>query len=204
MLKSHKEVGMKAIIIFFLLFANISFARTAITPEEIINIVENTDFSYQFRGKLFGFYSLSSCVYRKDNILLVRNYCHDDKVFPAKSYYVISPELGMHYFYEEDLGSILQREITLNYFPAAIASQWDGEAKLSLDDLNQLLENLYYADTSACWVTNYSRYKQGPHSDCRKEDISKFPYWKSDSEDLVFDADRWENSLKILRKAAQR
>ena len=194
---------MKAVVLFLLLYSNLSFAHKAISAADILSLVKNTQFDFLFRDKLFGFYSLKSCVYRKGKVLLVRNYCHDDRVFPAKSYYVISPELGMHKFYEEDFGSVIQREVTLRYFPAAVASIWDGEGEVNKDKLNALLENLYYADLSACWVTNYSRSRQGPHSDCRKEDISNFPQWKSDSEDLVFDVNRWEKSIKSLRQAAQ-
>ncbi|MCB0392161.1 MAG: hypothetical protein KDD58_12795 [Bdellovibrionales bacterium] len=194
---------MKWIAIIFIFYSQLTLAHTAIEFKEILEIVESRQFEFQFRGKLFGFYSTQSCVYRSDDILLIRNYCHDDKFFPAKSYYIISPTLGWHYLYEEDLGGHYQREITLKSFPEDIVGLWSEKEILNLDKLNLLLEALYYDFNSACWVTNFSKYKSGPHSDCYKEDIANFPLWKSDSENLVFDEDRWNQTLKSLRQAAQ-
>ncbi|MCB0355837.1 MAG: hypothetical protein KDD40_02460 [Bdellovibrionales bacterium] len=192
---------------FFLILSLLSinvYADKVMTPAEVIEIVKNSDFQFLFRGQLSNFYSTKSCVFQFADILLVRNYCHEDKSIPAKSYYIISPELGLHYFYEENMGQVTKREVNIRYFPEQVSMEWNGQGPITLNKLDEILQNLYKAYGPACWVTNYSPYVGGPHSSCFKEEISHFPQWKSDSENLVFDVQRWEETLKSLRQAAKR
>lgn len=169
------------------------------SPQKIISHLEQMNFNYLGKIKLSSFYSTQSCIYRSNDVLLIQNYCSDTRKYPAKSFYVVSPAMGYHYFYEDNQVSNQMREVTINRFPEVVASYWDGVASLSLQEVDDLLQAMYHDFGAACWVTNYSPYQNGPHSSCTKTEISLYPQWKRETEEFVFDVDQWDRGLKTLK-----
>ncbi|MCB9026334.1 MAG: hypothetical protein H6625_08460 [Bdellovibrionaceae bacterium] len=192
---------MKFVLPFLLVFSTQAMASDIVSPQEIIKTVENSIFTKLGKTQLYDFFSSESCLFISGDILLIRNYCEDEDI-PAKSYYVISPQWGYHYFYEETLpGDIFLRDVTIVSFPEVVTSYWDG-APLNLAEAAKLIEYLGQDNGPGCWVTNYSKYTKGPHSDCHKDDIAKYPIWRNQSEKLVHSYSLWNDGLqKFLEKS---
>ncbi|MCC7404618.1 MAG: hypothetical protein IT288_09505 [Bdellovibrionales bacterium] len=174
-------------------------ARTAVPVAEVIRQMAAQSLPRQDQALVFGYDSLQSCLYSNDHLSVFRHYCYPVGSYPARAYTVISPELGAIYFYEEDLGDTVLREIAIEIFPDDLPLYGEESfAGWKIKDWNGLFSFFYDAQNAACWATNYSRYTKQPEARCYQDDISNYPAWSQEAMAIVSDVNAWNQILETL------
>lgn len=183
----------------FFALVNGAQARTAVPVADVVHQLAAQPLLRQDQALVFGYDSLQSCLYSNDKISVLRHYCYPAGSYPARAYTVISPDFGMVYFYEEDLGDTILREIAIDIFPDDLPLYGeDSFAGWKIKDWNGLLAFFYDAQNAACWATNYSRYSHQPEARCYQDDISNYPAWSQEAMAIVSDVDAWNKILETL------
>lgn len=176
-------------------------------PTEVLHAVAASEAKFILKGKLFGFYSTQSCVYKTESLLIIRNYCNTSSSYPAKSFYVISPDIGHYYFYEERNSNFIKQEITLLSTPDLVRWLWPKLGtkleNVTLTNLNEVLETLYYSYDEACWMTGYNHPDIEAHGGCLIESPEFYPEWQNDSSTIVTGTQHWSDAIKTLTKGAR-
>lgn len=199
---------MKKIFLLFLVFlftplTSVAAALEAKPLADLITTLERTKFEYQETGLAFGYIQIQSCLYVSESMIVLKNYCYPKKNYPAKGYRIISAKFGMIDLYQEDHGSLMQRDVLLTSFPELLAPYLPPSLKaMRLAKLNSILEEVYYKYLPACWSTNHSFYTQSPEAKCTvsSDQVLGFPEWAAETQALTLDEKVW---LQLMQKLEQ-
>lgn len=189
------------LIVFSLLSINAHAGTlTAASVKDLMKEIEATNFRYTETGMAYGFATIKSCVYTSPDIIVIKNYCSPKKDYPAKGYTIISKKFGLIEYYQEEVSdTILKRDVRIDGFPEMIApylkANLDGQ---KLTTINNFLEAMNKKADPACWSTNYSFYVETPEAACYKTDISEFPAWEKETQELTGSAKDWAALIKDM------
>ncbi len=187
---------MKKIILLIVLFVS-SFAHAQVLEarpfEELLNRIEKADFTYKETGKIFGFISTQSCLFLSEDIAIFKNYCFPVRKYPARGYTIITRESGIVDLYEEDVGSLLIRDIKIDEFPVFTAPYLqESLPTYTLSDLSGIIEQLYPRYLPGCWSTNFSKYIEAPEANCHPNlSVNGFESWATETQAIVNDEAAW-------------
>lgn len=169
--------------------------NSAFQPMSVIRqAVLDSEFTYVDHGLLFGFNSLESCVWISERIVAVQHYCFPAGSYVARSLALWSLDFGVVEFYEEDLGSVSKRDITLEEFPASLNGFLPNDLSfVRASTISSLREKFYNQENPACWVTNYDWYTNGaPAVGCYLFSAANIPSeWKAEAQNLTGNAAAW-------------
>lgn len=192
-------------LIHLIVFSLLSINAHAVTLEakpvkDLMKEIDTTTFRYTETGMAYGFVTIKSCVYTSPDMIVIKNYCSPKKDYPAKGYTIISKKFGLIEFYQEDIDSeILKRDVRIDGFPAVIApylkANLDGQ---KLTTINNFLESMNNKRDPACWSTNFSFYTESNEAACYEANISEFPEWETETQELTHDAKAWAQLIKTL------
>lgn len=188
---------MKKLIILISLILLTSKAQAVLLEakpfRDLVSVLQNTTFTYTETGMAFGFNTIKSCVFTSDQMVVIKNYCFPKRNYPAKGYTIISAKFGMVELYQEQLTEdLLKRDIRIDAFPEAIRPYLkDSLGKITLAELNKIIETLHYKYGPACWSTNFSFYTEGPDVACNAGDILDFEAWANETQTLTADQKGW-------------
>lgn len=166
---------------------------------ELIRLIESSKFSHKEDGLIFGFFSIQSCLYVSDNVVILKNYCVPAREYPAKGYTIISAEFGIIDLYQEELVAGLKRDVQITAFPD-ILKEYLGTplAESKIQGLNEIIEKLYYQNVSACWSTNASYSTGLPVVACSAENIVNFDAWAAETQSLTGDLPAWKKLMETI------
>lgn len=189
------------IIATILVSINVHAASLTAAPvADLMAAIDATKFTYTETGMAFGFETIKSCVYTSPNMIVIKNYCSPKRDYPAKGYTIISKKFGLVEFYQEELSdTILKREVRIDGFPENTAKHL--KANLSgqrLPAINNFLETMSNTQDPACWSTNYSFYTEEPDVACYKTEISEYPAWAKETQELLLDKNDWAQLIKTM------
>ncbi len=195
----------KSILLFSLLtFSNSSFARSAPSIDEIMNSLQEGVLEYIEKGKVRGYVSTESCLYRGADFVLIQNYCFPKRSYPAKSFTLISAKFGILEFYEEKFSDATQREVLLFAFPEDLKTYFKGDLKaLSISSFNRILEKLDRDGHPSCWATNLSNSDDLPYASCYKIDPSLHQDWLKSALDLTQSPNHWASLFVNIPKSTE-
>lgn len=191
------------LIVFGLLSINAQAATYEAKPvKDLMTEIKTTRFKYSETGMAYGFDSIKSCVYTSENMIVVKNYCSPKAKYPAKGYTIISKKFGLVEFYQEQLTpEILKRDIRIDAFPETIAPFVKASlAKQKLPAINNFLETMNNMINPGCWSTNFSFYTEGKDANCYKTDITEYPAWADETQDILNDLKSWSEIIADMEK----
>ena len=189
------------LIVFSLLSINAhAVTLTAAPVKDLMKEIEATKFRYTETGMAYGFVTIKSCVYTSPDMIVIKNYCSPKKEYPAKGYTIISKKFGLIEYYQEQMSdAILKRDVRIDGFPEMIApylkANLDGQ---KLTTINNFLEAMNQKADPACWSSNYDFYSQVPEANCYKTDISEFPAWEKETQELTGSLKDWNALIKDM------
>lgn len=202
---------MKTPILFFsLLLSSLSFAQELeIRPiGDLLKKIESTNFTYKETGKIFGFFSIQSCLFVSEEIVIFKNYCYPVRKYPARGYTIITREWGVIDLYQEELpGGILMRQIDVSQFPVFMKPYLAGHLpEYSLSDLSGILEELYPRYNPGCWSTSFSRYNETNEANCNAsvDMVRGFDEYAKGTQAIVLDEKRWFSVLEAVEARLKR
>jgi len=192
-----------AAILFVLSFSG-AHAQSELEAKSIpalLQQIEATTFTYVETGKMFGFVSTQSCMFKSADLIVFRNYCFPVRTYPAQGYTIISKEFGVIDLYEETMGGMLKRDIQISQFPAILAPYVNSPLPdLSLNDYSLMFEKMYQRYFPGCWSTNYSFYTETKDANCSKptDSIIGFAQWAQETQTLVNSEVEWRALIKAM------
>ena len=197
---------MKHIILAALLAltTTLGFARSELEAKSfpaLLADIEGTTFTYSETGRMFGFVSTQSCMFKSSELIVFRNYCYPARNFPAQGYTIFSKEYGVIELYEEDKGSVLKRDVRIDQFPKLLAPYLESPLpSLTLADYSLILEKMYPLYLPGCWSTNYSDYTETADANCSKptDGVVGFAQWSQETQAIVNDDGEWKALMKAL------
>lgn len=169
--------------------------------------VEAGQFRYVETGKMFGFDTTHSCMFKAPGLTVFRNYCYPVRNYPAQGYTIVSAEFGIVELYEENMGHILKRDVHISEFPAILAPYLAGTSPdMTLQDYSSIIEKMYYKFYPGCWSTNHSYYTEGADANCSKptENVVGFAHWAQETQSLLNDAAEWKALMLELDQKFKR
>lgn len=196
---------MKRKLLVLALFLASPFARaqslTAVPFEEVLYRFQATEFTYSGRGLAFGFSSVQSCIWLHRDFLVLQHYCYPKRNYPARGLEFWSREFGIVQIYEEVLeDGVVKRDIRINEFPENAARAFPADFRvLDLEGINQISEKLYNRWNPACWSTNFDQNARAPEAGCYQTDISQFPSWAVETQNIVNQPEAWERIWEALK-----
>ncbi len=169
----------------------------------LLNTIETTRFEFKEKGLVFGYNSIHSCLYIGKDIVILKHYCYPEKNYPAKGYKVISGQFGVIDLYEEQLpNGANKRDILISTFGEDLKDYLSFDLDSSnVQNLNTLIEKLYYKNTPACWSSNYSFYTQQPEVTCRAENVQNFELWSKETQVITGNKQIWQQMLRKIDSA---
>lgn len=196
-----RTLKMMPFFISYLWFSNLYANEFLTAPHlrEVLDKVTEQPIYFREQGRVFGYYSTDSCLFGNQDVLVLKNYCYPKNNYPARSYTILSPELGVIHLYEEKLGSQLKRDIVIQIFSELFRTVITGSIEnFMIKDINKILQYFYYRRDPVCWVTNATYEEWQPQAMCINTDIGLFPEWAQSSMQIVMDAAAWDKSLERL------
>lgn len=171
---------------------------------ELVQMINDTSFTHKEDGLVFGFFSIQSCLYVSGEIVILKNYCVPAKDYPAKGYTIISPKFGIIDLYQEELGSVLKRDILISTFPDILKDYIKAPLNdSSINELNEIIEKLYYKNEPACWSTNASFATGQPVVQCSIEQVLNFDLWATETQNLTGDLAAWKKLIESIEASLQ-
>lgn len=168
---------------------------------ELIRLIEASKFSHKEDGLIFGFFSIQSCLYVSDKLVIIKNYCVPARDYPAKGYTIISAEFGIIDLYQEELQAGLKRDVQITAFPEILKEYLGTPMPDSkIQGLNEILEKLYYRNAAACWSTNASYSTGLPVVECSAENVVNFDTWAAETQALTGDLAAWKKLIESIEK----
>lgn len=206
-----KNTTIKILIIFTTLIGTATAAvaqNLEAKPFDLLmQQIESSRFTYRERALVHGFYSIQSCLYTSTEIVVLKNYCYPKKNYPAKGYTIFSRKFGIIDLYQEQLGDILKRDVSITVFPDALHQQMTAPmTSYRIRSLNTILEHFYRIRGPACWSTNFSRYTEAPDVACNisKTDVSGFAEWSDETQRLTASQADWSRLIGRLERIFSR
>jgi hypothetical protein len=171
---------------------------------DLLKELQGISFTYQGRGKIFGFDNIQSCLFISEEFALFKNYCFPVRNYPARGYTIISRKFGIVDLYEERLSStILKRDIQITQFPDILlpylSTPFPEQSVLGLSDL---IEKLHYQNNPACWSTNYSWYTQTNDVNCNvpSDLVINLKEWEEQTQRVLLDEKSWILLMSEIEK----
>ncbi|MBY0515451.1 MAG: hypothetical protein K2P81_00980 [Bacteriovoracaceae bacterium] len=167
----------------------------------LLEEIQQTNFTYIETGKMFGFVSTQSCMFRSSDLVVFKNYCYPARTYPAQGYTIISKNYGIIELYEEVMDSTLKRDILISEFPALLAPYLNSPIpSLGLSDFSLIIEKMYNLYLPGCWSTNYSFYTEDKDANCSKpvDGIIGFAQWAQETQAIVNDEAEWKALIKFM------
>jgi hypothetical protein len=198
---------MKKIIITFAILLSTLTAQAqkleAISMEELISSIEKTDFTFKEKGMVFGFETIQSCLFMAHDMAIFKNYCFPERNYPVRGYTIISKKFGVIDLYEEDMTSVIKRDVQITEFPEILSPYLTTPLpQHSLVELSGIIEKLYYQYNPVCWSTNYSFYSGSSDADCtsRAYDVIGLEAWIQETQLITGDQKLWSDLMDILNR----
>ncbi len=197
-----KLIASYTFIFCFSIFSNAQSLQ-AQSIRELLNTIETSRFEFKEKGLIFGYNSIHSCLYIGKDIVILKHYCYPEKNYPAKGYKIISNQFGVVDLYEEQLpNGANKRDILISTFGEDLKNYLSFNLENSnVQNLNTLIEKLYYKNTPACWSSNYSFYTQLPEVTCRAENVQNFEAWSKETQEITGNKQTWDLMLKKINSA---
>lgn len=186
----------------FLFFAGAAQAQapelTARAIAEIVREVNQTQFQFRERGSLHGYVDAKSCLWVSARLIIVEHYCGSSNI-PARALSLWSPDFGILYIYEEDLGRQVRRDLVIDSFPENLAPYLISDLrKYSVAIMNSALEKMERQGDPGCWSTNYDLYTDGPSTGCYGADIQRFSAWADETQAIVNSVRDWNTLFSTI------
>ncbi len=199
----------KIIILVSLLISTLSFAQVhqAKSFNDLIDRIENAEFTYKETGKIFGFVSTHSCLHVSEDIVIFKNYCWPVRTYPARGYTIITREHGIIDLYEETFPDVLLRVIRIDQFPVYVSRYLEESLPTyTLGDLSGMMEELYPRYLPGCWSTNFSRYTETHEAKCTLDlsTVINGTLWAQETQALVNDEATWLNIMARVEAKLKR
>ncbi|MEQ1722745.1 MAG: hypothetical protein ABL930_06185 [Pseudobdellovibrio sp.] len=195
----------KIILIAFLTLTTLSAQAVILEAKpvsDLITSIQSAQFKYKETGMIFGYTTIQSCLYVSKDFAILKNYCFPKKDYPAQAYTIISPKFGMIDLYQEDLVSVLKRDIQITEFPDILKDYVKVPLNNSnIEGLNKIIEKLYYQYGPACWSTNASYSDQQPDVRCSTTEVIDFDLWKVETQNITSDLKSWKNLMQAVEAA---
>jgi hypothetical protein len=189
------------IVMLFTLNVKAQLRLEAKAFAELRSQIEATTFTYKETGKMFGFDTTQSCMFKGQDLVVFRNYCFPVRAYPAQGYTIISKEFGIIELYEENLGSVLKRDIHISEFASILSPYLEGiSPDMNLAGYSSIIEKMYRNTNPGCWSTNYSYYIQTPDANCsiNTGNVFGFDQWAQDSQVLLNNESEWMGLMKTM------
>lgn len=187
----------KLIIIFAFILSSVAQAQVydARPLSELLDRVQNAEFTYKETGMVFGFNSIRSCMFVSDDIIIVKNYCYPVRKYPARGYTIITRESGIVDLYQEQLeGGPLHRAVVIEEFPVFLTPYLqESLPTYTLSDVDGIMRELYPRYNPGCWSTNFSKYTEAPDFNCNQglENVINGMGWAQETQAIVNDEAAW-------------
>lgn len=175
--------------------------------DSLINEVKNAKFTYKETGMVFGYISISSCLYLSEDIAVFKNYCFPAREYPAKGYTIISKKYGIVDLYQETAGDLIKRDIQISQFPEILDPYLSTALPLqTLGGLSSMMEKMYYRFFPGCWSTNFSFYTESTDVNCTvpAANVVGFNEWSTETQSIVNDIDSWNALLKTVETSIKK
>lgn len=202
-MKQIKSVKFLAVLLApYLFFATPAPAQapdlTARAIAEIVREVNKTQFQFRERGSLHGYVDAKSCLWVSERLIIVEHYCGLGNI-PARALSLWSPDFGILYIYEEDLGRQVRRDLVIDSFPEKLAPYLISDLrKYSVALMNSALEKMERQGDPGCWSTNYDLYTDGPSTGCYGADIQQFSAWADETQLIVNSVRDWNTLFSTI------
>lgn len=186
-------------IFIFLSLRCFSSSLEARPVADLISLVKMQNFKYVETGLGFGFVSIQSCMYMSEEVIILQNYCFPKKEYPAKGFTIISEKFGVVDLYQEKFEITLKKDIEITSFGENLKKYLKAPYdKISLFELNKIIEKIYYQNEPACWSTNFSYSNGEPVVNCSTEldQILHFENWAKETQAITLDETRWKNLIQ--------
>lgn len=195
----------KLFIIAALVLTTLSAAHAqkleAKAMNDLLNDIQNAEFTYKETGMIFGFISIQSCLFVSEDIAIFKNYCFPVKKYPARGFTIISKKYGMIDLYEEQLDpTLLKRDIQITQFPEILAPYLGLPFPIAtLTDLSTMIEKIHFKYNPGCWSTNWSFYTETNDAACSvaSEYVEGFDAWSAETQAITLDEASW---LQLMDK----
>ena len=170
--------------------------------KQMVNDIENSQFTYKETGLVFGFFSIQSCLYVAQDMVIFKNYCFPKKNYLARSYTILSAKYGIVDIYQEKVDSLFQRDITQTEFSNFLTPYLKVPfPQTTVAGLNTIMETLYNQFNPGCWSTNWSRYTDLPDANCRAAgNVTGFATWSQETQELTGNQEAWNGLLETIEK----
>lgn len=163
--------------------------RRAQPLNQSLDQIGSQSFVFLERGLRRGFFSIQSCLFRGEDVLLVQNYCFPQRHYPARGLTLLSRSFGVIEFYEESQAGDFSREVRLLAFPQDLRELLEKEpSDMNLQDLNRLLEKMTRNDLPACWSSDFGGFERGG---CYREDEQAHQEWLEEAIALLSQIHLW-------------
>ncbi len=182
---------------------SLEWERSALSLEQSLEEIQSQNFVFRERGLRWDFFSIQSCLFAGEQVLMVQNYCFPQRSYPARGMTLFSRSFGVLEFYEETQGGEYFREIRLLAFPQDLSGVLEKDpSDMSLQDLNRLLQRMRSLDLPACWSSNSGFSEPGA---CYREDPLTHQPWLEEAQVLIDKRHLWpkpptQNSSDHLTK----
>lgn len=128
-----------------------------------------------------------------EKLMIVQHYCSEPDSIPARAMSIWSPDFGILYLYQEDLGKIVKRDIEILSFPEDLGYYLIPDLRdFTVERMASVMEKMYKSDLAACWSVNYDDYTAKPDSGCLNADIGQFLDWAQETQSLVASEADWQ------------
>lgn len=190
-----------------LLFASLlSFSASAQVLEAkpfagLFDEIQKAEFKYVGRGLIFGFVSIQSCLYVSEEIAIIKNYCYPARPYIARGHTIISAKYGMVELYEEKVGELFDRTITLVQFPEIMAPYMTRAIPdYTIASVSDMIEKMYENYYPGCWSTNMDMETGEPVANCTVplERVQGYEAWAAGTQALVVDRPLWMEMMKAM------
>ena len=196
-----KNILMSLLVIFSSVCAY-SYVLEARSVVELVKQIEQSKFEHTEDGLVFGFNSIKSCLYINEDFVILKNYCVPKKEYPAKGYSIISLKFGIIDLYQEEINSIIKRDIRISTFADILKDHLSIPLQAStITSLNEILERLYYLRTPGCWSTNFSHYTKQPEAKCSTGEVLNFDLWAAETQSITGDAKNWKQLMSAVENS---
>ena len=165
-----------------------------------MNKVISSEFQLKGKGKIFGYESTESCLYLSNDIAIIKNYCSQNKNYPAKSFIILSQDFGIIELYEERLSYLVKKDIRLLGFQENLKKELNsGFSEGSLSSMSNVIEKIYTNHLPGCWSTNFDKMLRGSESKCSKSlSVSNFETWSEETQDIVDSEKGWDQLVDTI------
>ncbi len=171
--------------------------------KDLMDELKASTFTYKETGKIFGYISTQSCLHTSANMVIFKNYCFPVHNYPARSYTIISAKHGKIDLYQEQYPNFLKRDIRISQFTELLETHLPASFPNStLDELDAMIEDMYYNYNPGCWSTNFSQYVEAPEANCSVavENVQNFAAWASETQAIVLSETEWKLLLNTVEK----